>query len=51
MFYYNEEADRYYFDIDGIRMGYEAAGSKGQKYCGRLLGWYRPDGWEGGMNP
>ena len=40
--YYNADADRYYRDVDGIRLVYEAYTTHGAKHCGRLIGYYRP---------
>lgn len=41
--YYNADADRFYRDVDGIRLVYEAYETHGAKYCGKLVGWYRPE--------
>lgn len=40
--YYNADADRYYRDVDGIRLAYEAYETHGSRHCGRLIGWYWP---------
>lgn len=39
----NEEIGHYYVDCDGIRLVYECV--DGVSFP-RLVGWYRPDGWE-----
>lgn len=41
--YYNEDADRYYMDVDKIRLVFEAYETHGAKHCGKLIGWYRPE--------
>ena len=41
--YYNADADRYYRDVDGIRLVYEAYDTHGKKHCGKLVGLYRPE--------
>lgn len=43
MMYYDEDAEKWYMDLDGIRIVYEA----NQNGLVKPVGWYRPDGWEG----